>query len=165
MKKQLIAFCLILVCFLVSVKTVFGAPLINEFYSPSSDDWIEIYNPDPETIDLGAFRIRDSTENNKLDLSGNIPPLGFAVFEWSNKLNNSGDIIKLILISDNSSIDQITYGNQGGLIAPDVSQSAGRSSDGASNWTIFTAPSKNSSNNSSPAFVPPSPTPTKHPHL
>ncbi len=161
MKKQIFIICLVITSFFPSV--VFASPVINEFSSSTSDDWIEIYNPDTTPIDLSAFRIRDSTENNKLDLSGNLMPQSFMVFDWANKLNNGGDYIKLVLISDNSSIDQITYGNQGGLIAPDVNQSAGRITDGASNWTVFSSPSKGSSNNSSSVFTPPTPTPSKTP--
>ncbi len=161
MKKQIFIICLIAYCLFPSIA--FAAPVINEFSSGTSDDWIEIYNPDSVMIDLSNYRIRDSTENNKLDLSGNLAPLGLIVFEWANKLNNGGDIIKLIQISDNSIVDQVTYGNQGGLIAPEINQSAGRASDGATNWTIFTAPSKNSSNNSSSIFTPPTPTPSKTP--
>lgn len=161
MKKQIFIICLVIFCLFPDES--FASPVINEFSSSTSDDWLEIYNPDATPADLSLYRIRDSTENNKLDLSGSLMPQGFIVFEWSNKLNNAGDIIKLVLISDNSSIDQITYGNQGGLIVPEVNQSAGRISDGAPNWTVFSSPSKGSSNNSSPAFTPPTPTPSKTP--
>ena len=161
MKKQIFIVCLVLNLTFPSFS--FAAPQINEFSSSTSDDWVEIYNPDPIPIDISAYRIKDSTENNKLELSGSLAPLSFIVFEWANKLNNGGDIIKLVLISDNSITDQIAYGNQGGLIAPDINQSAGRISDGGGNWTIFSTPSRNSSNNSSSVFIPPTPTPSKTP--
>lgn len=161
MKKQIFIICFVINFIFPSIS--FAAPQINEFSSSTSDDWIEIYNPDSVSVDLSVYRIRDSTENNKLDLSGSLAPLSFIVFDWANKLNNGGDIIKLVLISDNSTIDQIAYGNQGGLIAPDINQSAGRISDGGGSWTIFSTPSRNSSNNSSPVFIPPTPTPSKTP--
>lgn len=161
MKKQIFIICLIAYCLFPSA--VFATPVINEFSSSTSDDWIEIYNPDAFPIDLSIYRIRDSTENNNLDLSGSLAPLSLIAFEWSNKLNNGGDIIKLVQISDNSTVDLVTYGNQGGLIAPDINQSAGRISDGAGNWTVFTTASKNSTNNSSLVFVPPTPIPSKTP--
>lgn len=161
MKKQIFIVCLI--AYSLFPATAFATPVINEFSSSTSDDWIEIYNPDAVPIDLSIYRIRDSTENNKLDLSGSLAPLSLIAFEWTNKLNNGGDIIKLVQIFDNSTVDQIIYGNQGGLIAPDINQSAGRISDGAGNWTVFTTASKNSTNNSSSAFVPPTPTPSKTP--
>ncbi len=161
MKKQIFIICFVIS--LLSPSYSFASPQINEFYSSTSDDWVEIYNPDPDPVDMSIYKIKDSTDNNKLDLSGVVSPQGFMVFEWANKLNNGGDIIKLVQISDNSVVDQVTYGNQGGLIEPGINQSAGRISDGASSWTIFSTASKNSSNNSSPTFTPPTPTPSKTP--
>lgn len=161
MKKQIFVICFTINLIFPSFS--FASPQINEFYSSSSDDWIEIYNPDPIPVDMSIYRIKDSTDNNKLDLSGFISPQGFMVFEWANKLNNSGDIIRLVQVSDNSTVDQVTYGNQGGLIEPGINQSAGRISDGSSSWTIFSTLSKNSSNNSSPTLTPPTPTPSKTP--
>lgn len=161
MKKQIFIICFVINFIFPSFS--FASPQINEFSSSSTDDWIEIYNPDSASVDLSAYRIRDSSENNKLDLSGSLAPMSFIVFDWANKLNNGGDIIKLVLISDDSSVDQVTYGNQGGLIAPDINQSAGRISDGNGNWTIFSTQSKNASNNSSSVFTPPTPTPSKTP--
>lgn len=161
MKKQVFAltFCL----FLIGPMSSFAAPQINEFSSGTSDDWIEIYNPDDSQIDLSLYRIRDLTSNNKLDLSGTIAGKGFASFDWSNKLNNGGDLIKLVLISDESTVDQVNYGDQGGIVAPSTNQSGGREVDGSSNWVLFTASSKGSTNNSGPVFTLPSPTPTKTP--
>ncbi len=161
MKKQIFIICFLINFFSTSISL--AAPQINEFSSSTSDDWIEIYNPDSMAIDLSNFKLRDSTENNQLDLSGVLAPQGFIIFDWANKLNNGGDIIRLVQVSDNLSVDQVTYGNQGGLIAPGIDQSAGRLTDGGSVWTIFTTSSKNSSNNSSAIFTPPTPTPSKTP--
>lgn len=163
MKKQILAFVWFLFLLLVNTSSILAAPVINEFSSSDSSDWIEIYNSGTEASDLSLYRIRDLTANNKLDLSGSLNAGDFASFEWSNKLNKRGDLIKLILISDESIIDQVSYGDQGGIGAPEVGQSAGRKSDGGSEWTIFTLSSRNSSNNSSPTLSPPSPTPTKTP--
>ncbi len=161
MKKQIFIVCFLINIFSPSISL--AAPQINEFSSSTSDDWIEIYNPDSIAIDLSNFKIRDSTENNKLDLSGILTPQSFIIFDWANKLNNSGDIIRLVQVSDNLTVDQVAYGNQGGLIAPGIDQSAGRLTDGGGIWTIFTTSSKNSSNNSSAVFTPPTPTPSKTP--
>ncbi len=163
MKKQIFALviCLIFLNFGRSIS--FAAPLINEFSSNTSPDWIEIYNSGNETVDLSLYRIRDLTANNKLDLSGSLEPGGFAAFDWSNKLNNSGDLIKLVLSSDESVIDQVTYGDQGGLVSPNSNQTGGRDQDGGGEWVLFESSSKGSSNNSSTVYVPPTPTPTPLP--
>jgi hypothetical protein len=161
-KKQIII--LLLIGFLFPLaQTAFALPVINEFYSAESSDWIEIYNPGPETVDLSVYKIRDSSENNKIDLSGNLSAGGFAVFEWSNKLNNGGDQIKIHLSSDESVIDQTSFGDSGGIIAPAKGQTAGRKSDGGNEWVLFTAHSKGLSNNSVSIFTPATPSPTKTP--
>ncbi|HUQ85166.1 MAG TPA: lamin tail domain-containing protein [Candidatus Limnocylindrales bacterium] len=154
----------------ISTGTVFADLFINEFSSASSnDDWIEIFNSSSDDIDLSAFRIRDDTESNKLDLDGTLSAGGFKVFSWSNKLNNSGDTIKLVLKSDESIIkNQVAYGDKGSdVIAPIGIQSAGRISNGSNQWIIFANSSKETGNaESSPAPTPtstPNPIPTKTP--
>ena len=163
MKKQVFAFVWFLFLFQLNISPTFAAPVINEFSSADSSDWIEIYNSGGETVDLSLYRFRDLTANNKLDLSGNLNPGSFAVFDWSNKLNNGGDLIKLVLSSDESIIDQISYGDQGGVSAPGPGQTAGRRQDGGGEWVLFISASKNSSNNSVSTFAPPTPTPSKTP--
>lgn len=165
--------------FLFLPKESFASLFINEFSSYPSDssdpgwpDWVEIYNSGSESVDLSLYRLRDNTATNKLDLSGNLGPGNFISFDWSNKLNKSGDIIKLLLISSESIVDQVGYGDQGSDIsAPGVDQSAGRKTDGENLWVVFNNPTKGNSNNSSiplptftstptPSF---SPTPTLKP--
>jgi len=160
MRRQVFAFIAAFSMFLFVSNTSFASPLINEFSSSSSSDWVEIYNPDPESIDLSIYRIRDLTATNKKDLSGNLDPGGFATFDWSNKLNNAGDLIKLVLISDESVVDETSYGDQGGISAPQSNQTGGRKQDGNSEWILFITSSKGSSNNSSEVYVPPTPTNT-----
>jgi len=143
----------------------FAALYINEFSSDtegtiSDPDWIEIYNSGPDSVDLSVYRLRDSTVTNKKDLNGIIGVDSFEVFDWSNKLNKSGDIIKLLLISDESIIDQMGYGDQGNdVFTPSVGQSAGRQPNGSNSWTVFATSTKKSSNNTS------SPAPTSTPSL
>lgn len=154
-------------------QKAFAALFINEFSSATSNsDWVEIYNSDSSPVDLSAYILRDSTDSNKLDLSGMINGNSFQVFEWNNKLNNEGDTIKL-LKTDETSVDQVVYGISGSVPAPSGTQTAGRSPDGSQTWVLFANDTKGSSNNSStvvptptPTLVPtntPTPTPTKAP--
>ncbi|OGH08251.1 MAG: hypothetical protein A2171_02165 [Candidatus Levybacteria bacterium RBG_13_35_9] len=152
------------------VLPAFASLYINELSSGTSDsDWVEIYNSDSAPVDLSLYILRDGTDTNKIDLSGNIEANGFAVFDWSNKLNNSGDTIRLILNSDSSTIDTVSYGDSGGIIAPQDTQTAGRTPDGSSGIFLLSSSTKGSSNNSS-SIVPTAtqtpteaPTPTKTP--
>lgn len=157
---------IILVSLLLSVSTSrsFAALYINEFSSSSSDaDWIEIYNSDGVEVDLSNYIIKDSSNSNKLELTGTIPANGFATFDWSDRLNNPGDTISLRLKDDeNNIIDQVTYGN-GNLLAPTGSQTGGRNQDGQGSWVIFTAGTKGNSNNSSLVYSTPTPNPTSTP--
>lgn len=144
--------------------TVIHAKLwINEFSSNGSSDWIEIYNQSEDSIMLDGLFIRDSSATNKLVLSGEIGPNSFGVFEWGDKLNNSGDTIKLVQGDESNVLNQVTYGNSGDITAPASDQSAGRQSDGSSNWILFTSASKNSSNAQSSPAPTATPVPEKTP--
>lgn len=175
--KTLVVFATVSFSLFFLARSAFAALYINEFSSETDPDWVEIYNSGPDSTDLSLYRLRDNTATNKVDLSGDLEAGGFMTFDWSNKLNKSGDIIKLLLVSDEANpIDQVSYGDVGDdVIAPLSNQSAGRSSDGSGTWGIFSSPTKGSTNNSStpeptitPTSVPTStptriPTPTKTP--
>jgi hypothetical protein len=158
-------FLVILFSLFVFPQKTFAHLYINEFHSFSTDsDWVEIYNSSEEPVDLSNYILRDSTESNKLDLSGTIEGKSFAIFDWSNKLNKTDDTIKLLLKADSSQIDQIIYGSQE-LQAPVENQTGGRNPDGSSTLVIFSSSTKGTSNNSS-SLAPTStstPTPTSKP--
>ncbi len=158
-------FCLLIVgTLLLFPQKVFAALFINEFSSGTSDsDWIEIFNSDNAPVDLSNYILRDSTSSNKLSLSGEISANGFTTFDWSNKLNNDGDTIRLLLKSDESSIDQIIYGTSGNVSAPSGTQTAGRSPDGSQNIVILSSSSKGLSNNTATAIPTATLTPTETP--
>ncbi len=156
----------------------FAALYINEFSSNSDPDWVEIYNSDSSSVDLSNYLLRDSTDANKQDLTGSIPGNGFVTFDWSNRLDNNGDTIRLVVLNEGgveNNVDQITYGSGGTVAAPASGQTAGRSPDGSSNIVLLSSSSKGSSNNSAtpvptatsaPTNTPtptPTPTPTKTP--
>ncbi len=170
--------------FLLFPQKTLAALYVNEFSSDTAatitdPDWFEIYNSGPDSVDLSLYRLRDNTTTNKKDLGGTIVAGGFASFDWSNKLNKTGDVVRLLLIADeNTTLDQVAYGDSGtDVAAPQVGQSAGRQTDGATTWVIFSPPTKNATNNTStlaPAStltptqaavsaqqVPATPTPTK----
>lgn len=163
----------LVIFFLVFMPTVRAEEniVINEFFSQGSSDWVELYNKSSDQIDLSQYRLRDSSATNKITLTGQLAAHGFVTFDWGDKLNNSGDTIKLVLASDeNVVIDQVTYGKAGDTItAPGSNQSAGRQTDGGSQWVIFATASKGLSNDNAaivPTFTPTptnAPTPTRIP--
>lgn len=147
--------CIVFFGFL-SVPTSFAQIYINEFASASGDDWIEIYNDSDEAISLSGFTLRDNTESNKKDLEGEVPAKGYLIIEWT-RLNIESDSIRLL--QGDTVEDEISYGTEM-LGAPSAEQSAGRASDGADAWQLFSAHSKGSSNTEGEVHVPPTPSPT-----
>jgi hypothetical protein len=147
----------------------FAKVWINEFSSNGSNDWIELYNDADVSVALDDIRIRDGSATNKLDLTGQITGKGFAVFEWSSKLNNDGDSIHLLMKNDESIIDQVSYGDSSDIVAPAVGQTAGRQQNGSGSWVVFATGSKGTSNAAAPVApaatqIPVNtPTPTKEP--
>lgn len=169
-KNFLLIIFFILFVFFTFPSEVLAKIWINEFNSSGSDDWIELYNDAAETVTLDLYSFRDSSATNKLELSGQIEPGGYAVFEWGSKLNNSKDIIKLVSKDDESTLyDEIAYGSSEDLPAPETGQSAGRQNNGGSAWVVFQNPSKSATNTNSilapmPTAIPENtPTPVKEP--
>lgn len=155
---------LFLLFFLACSKKSEAALFINEFNSYGESDWVEIYNSGPDGIDLSNYSLRDSSQTNKIDLTGSISSNGFAAFDWDNKLNNDGDSIKIVHKNDeNNIVDQISYGSSSTAPLPSSGQTGGRQQDGTNTWVIFTTSTKNASNNQSAVFNTPTPTPTQSP--
>ncbi len=153
---KIIAFFL---CFSFFNETALAAVMINEFNSYGDTDWVEVYRTNDEDISL--YLLKDEAGNSK-SFSSEDCVAQFCTVDWSNKLNNSGDVIKLFLVSDQTNfLDQVAYGDKNNdLIAPASGQTAGRSQDGTGNWLLFCTPTKGASNNeavpcsSPPAFSP-----------
>lgn len=101
--------------------------VISEVYYAEKDDWVEISNPSSSTntVDLSQFRLRDTTKSNKVDLHGSLPPGGYAVFSFGNKLNNTGDTVRLVQISGETDIDILSFG-KGAICNTEVGQSVFR---------------------------------------
>lgn len=117
-----------------------GTLIINEFVSDpvnSNDEWIEIWNPYNNVIDLAGWTVQDGSGT-----STNLPEqlLGmhqFAVISApKGKLNNSGDTISLFDPSGNL-IDEIHYGTET-IPAVDDPNSTARADDGT--WSETESP-------------------------
>lgn len=132
--------------------------VINEFVSyPNTNEteWIELYNPTNNSIDLTNWIVEDGVGIIKT-LSGSIENNSYIVVNISSKLNNDGDIIKLR--SDVALVDSVTYGNwnDGNTVdnapKPLQRQSVGRSPNGidtdvdSSDFVRFVSPSPEAAN-------------------
>ncbi|MFZ2979181.1 MAG: lamin tail domain-containing protein, partial [Candidatus Magasanikiibacteriota bacterium] len=112
--------------------------VINEFVSDPDEgqnEWIELYNIGTSTIDLDGWTLSDGVGVISSP-TGTIDANGFFVIELSStKLNNSGDIIILKNLNEET-VDQVCFGNwiEGCLpeatSAPDKGNSIARIVDG-----------------------------------
>ncbi len=154
----------------LSFEVGYVAPVlfINEFMASNDsccadnygeyDDWIEIYNPGSEPVDIGGMYISD----DKTDLtawqipatdpdSTTIPAGGFLVL-WADKqpeqgilhvnikLSSKGEDIVLTAPNGTTIIDSLTFGTQ----TTDVSM--GRLPDGSNHWEFFNNPTPGAPN-------------------
>jgi len=122
-------------------------------------DWIEIYNPGNEAINIGGYYVTDGLDeltmwqipDTKPD-STTIPAGGFlllladklpdaGVLHVNLKLGSGGEQIGLTAPNGTSIIDSLTYLDQ----TTDISE--GRQPDGSDNWVNFTTPTPGTSNN------------------
>ncbi len=127
------------------------AVMINEFLpAPDtvySDEWIELYNPLDETVDISGYMLDDAVNTGSapytIPAGTTIPAFGFALFNGSVTgiiLNNAGDNVTFLRPDGVTIIDSSNYSS----IPNDVSY--GRVTDGNTTWTTFYSPTPGSSN-------------------
>jgi hypothetical protein len=108
--------------------------LINEFMpAPSSGaEWVELFNPNPFTVDVSGWRIVDDTLTHTQTTIGPNSILSpnslLIVFLTTNILNNSGDDAVQLLDTNANVIDSHPYSNA------TAAQSYARIPDGSNNW-------------------------------
>jgi len=103
-------------------------------------EWVELYNPGANSLNVSGWSLRDAKGWRGVWEKREIPAQSFVIVEFSNKLNNHGDVVTLF---DHKSreIDSYRYGKSL------VGQSWARIPDGCS-WSghLQTAPSKGAAN-------------------
>jgi cysteine-rich repeat protein len=136
--------------------------LPNPFGVDDNNEWIELYNPTQNIINLAGWTIEDNTAN-PYNLSGKtIPAMGYLVLTHGTDqnfyLNNDGD--RIILKSSGTEIDAVSYGNydedddyiSNNAPAPTEGSSIGRFPNGQDtdtdnvDFVIFDTPTPGSSN-------------------
>ena len=154
----------------LSFEVGYIAPVlfINEFLASNDsccadnygdyDDWIEIYNPGSEPVNIGGMYISDDKTDltawqipNTAPDSTTIPAGGFLVL-WADKqpdqgvlhvnikLSSKGEDIVLTAPNGTTVIDSLTFGKQ----TTDVSM--GRLPDGSDHWEFFDNPTPGAPN-------------------
>ncbi len=128
-------------------------------------DWIEIYNTNDFPVSLGGLFLTDDINNlSKWQIGGiqDLPPNGYATI-WADgdpetgglhanfRLNKDGEKLLLVQALNNEFviIDSTTYQ------AVPFKASTGRTTDGASDWIIFGAPTPLAANANAPSWVAP----------
>lgn len=170
MKRMLTIMMALPVLILAQAPTLY----INEFMASNDaywadengdfDDWVEIYNPGTDSVDIGGLWFTDDLTDpashqipDTASAITTIPPGGFLIL-WADKeseqgvlhveekLGGSGEQIGLVYISgtDTVFVDSLTYGEQ---IAD---TSSGRIADGGSDWDSFPDPTAGVSNTWTP---------------
>ena len=81
---------------------------LSEFSACSAgEEWVEIFNPNDQVVDLSKWSIGDSSGHAEL-LSGSIDAHAYLVKSWSQPfLNNAGDSVRLLY--QNEAMDSFTY--------------------------------------------------------
>jgi len=137
--------------FLASNSSIIADPDYNSYA-----DWIELYNPGDETVDLGGYFITDDLKDTvkwKFPRDVLIVPGGYLVvwadgrdevlsgYHTSFKISSSGEEIALFNVSG-MLVDSVVFGNQAQNI------SLGRQPDGGPDWYNFDVPTPGTSNSS-----------------
>lgn len=166
--KRMMAFAPVMMLLLLLPERGNAIPVINEFMASNGatiadpqgeyDDWIEIYNPGPGTVDLGGMYLTDNPLNPTQWQfpSGTFLGQGSFLLVWADKdvldntngfhanfkLGAGGEQIGLYESNGVTLVDSISFGNQ----SEDVSY--GRFPNGASTWYFMDQPSPNATNTS-----------------
>ena len=156
--------------FFLFPKSAHAQVVINEMSTATSSDWIELYAY--EDTDISGWILDDLNTSTNLETFPQGTVIGpstnaFLVINVKDRLNNSGDIVT-IFGNANQNVDEIAYGDKGGVCIPLSSGSIGRIDNG-NVVERFSIPTRGRSNvgatlDSCPTPTPsPSPTPTNVP--
>jgi hypothetical protein len=150
------------VFFIISFKTISAQIVINEMGVLDSPDWIELYAY--EDVDISGWYLDDEATESKLYTFPSETIVGpstnpFKTINVSDRLNNGGDIIKLFK-TDGTLVEEVRYGDKGGVCLPDSSNgSVGKTTDGGNYTERYSVKSYNDSNLNGTRYDCPSPTP------
>ncbi len=145
----------------------YSASNLTQFVDDHSDyeDWIELYNTAAFPMPLGGFHLSDdSLEINKYTIPASVvvPANGFVRFWCSGRdtYTSTNFHTNFRLTQTKNSREQIIFSDPSGVVLDSLSllktqlgHSRGRTTNGAGTWSIFTAPTPGSSNNSATPYL------------
>jgi len=122
----------------------------NGTYNYRDDEWVEVYNPGPGSLDLAGYLIGDASRIPLYGFSGNLTAGGHLVIYGSVavayqqahgigvyglRLGNDGDTMTLLQVAgaDTLLTDSYTYNTY----EAEDDRSTGRYPDGSASWWIF----------------------------
>lgn len=163
-RRQIVTFIFLIttVLFWTANNPVFAADsvVINEFLpNPTSgNDWVELYNPTSNTVNIGGWFLKDEATTHIADfsLSTSIAAGSYLAIDVGSRLNKDNDTVTLYNNS-NETIDSRIYSQN-----PGDNISVGRYPDGDA-WINLQNPTKGSSNSSGNPVPTSTPTPTPTP--
>ncbi|MFN5325274.1 MAG: CotH kinase family protein [Bacteroidota bacterium] len=145
----------------------FSASNLTQFVDNYQDyeDWIELYNTSSSTVSLTGYYLSDDTTNlmkYQIPANVNINAGGFVRFWCSGRNISSGTNhhTNFKLKQTKNTNEFIVLSSPSGSLVDSVKirktqlgHSRGRTTNGASTWSIFTAPTPNASNNTATAYI------------
>ena len=151
---------------LISLQLVFNAQMVINEYSASNtanysdnygnfEDWIELYNNSTASIDLTGWYLSDKPSNIiKFQIpSGTVPAGGKIMVVCSGRDEFSGGIIHTSFKLTQTKPEEIILADPAGLIVDQIqmvpcqtNHSRGRTTDGATSWSLFTGATPNGPN-------------------
>ncbi|OGE04773.1 hypothetical protein A3B51_03230 [Candidatus Curtissbacteria bacterium RIFCSPLOWO2_01_FULL_41_18] len=171
---KIVAYLFVLVFFLFFHPQVFAEDKVtlNEVLvkpETSQKEWVELYNSGTDSVDLSPYWIDDdeslivdgSVQTGSADpgsdpkqLSGQILPGQFLIFEFSSYFNDDGDSVAFFN-NQGIKIDSYAYDDN-----PGVNVTFGRKPDGTGSWLVNCNPTPNQTNDCPAPAATPSPSPT-----
>jgi len=145
---MLVPFFVILFILFASSNTYAAQPsvVLNEVYPPTnSEDWVELYNDSSSEVDISRWKLLDlaTTPMKTIPDNTKITPKSFLVVAVSNRLNASGDTVKLV---DQNGVEIDSFGYN----SVEVNKSFARLPDGKGDWFGGQTPTKEAPNGSNP---------------
>jgi len=148
------------ISFFVSVLTVKSQVVINEYSCSNTntvtdsygenEDWIELYNTSGTAIDLNGYYISDKAGNTtkfQVPSSISIPANGYLLVFCNGRETVSGGQIHTSFKLTQTKFEKIVLSDGGGTIIDSLTldpaqegHSRGRTTDGATTWSLFTTP-------------------------
>lgn len=158
--KFFLLFAIIAAYFPARVSAISDNVVINEFIpNPTiGNDWVELYNPTSNSIDIGNWYLKDEATTHIADfsLSTSIAAGNYFAIDVGNRLSKYNDTVTLYN-NANVTVDAHIYSQN-----PGDNVSIGRYPDG-NTWANFQNPTKGGSNNNGNPIPTPTLTPTPTP--